>query len=148
MSNWREAISLTYPAQAHMVQGYLESEGIETMLKDELTTQVYSMNSFAIGGVKVMVRDEDYESAQKILEKGGYINPEKASKIETVYCNGTTNKKQCPFCHSENIGKKKIPDVIMLIIYLILGVIFPIFRRTDMCFNCGKEWIYKRQKNV
>jgi Putative prokaryotic signal transducing protein len=148
MSNWREAISLTYPAQAHMVQGYLESEGIETMLKDELTTQVYSMNSNAIGGVKVMVRDEDYESAQQILEKGGYINPEKASKIETVYCSGTTNKKQCPFCHSENIGKKKIPDVIMLIIYLILGVIFPIFRRTDMCFNCGKEWVYKRQKNA
>jgi len=145
MSNWREAISLTFPAQAHMVQGYLESEGINTILKDELTTQVNNMYSNAVGGVKVMVMDEDYENAIQILQQGGYINPEKQPKIEIVYRTTTTNKKQCPFCHSENIGKKKTPDVIMLIVSLILGVIFPIFRRTDMCFDCGKEWIYKRQ---
>jgi len=147
MSNWREAISLTFPTQAHMVQGYLESEGIDTMLKDELTTQVNNMYSNAVGGVKVMVRDEDYENAQLILQKGGYVNPEKVSKIEIVYCNRAANKKQCPFCHSENIGKKKTPDMIMLIVSLILGTILPIFRRTDMCFDCGKEWIYKRQNN-
>lgn len=147
MSNWKEAISLTFPTQAHLVQGYLESEGIDTMLKDEFTTQVNNMYSNAVGGVKVMVREEDYENAQQILQQGGYLTPEKVSKIEIVYCNNRTNKKQCPFCNSENIGKKKTPDVIMLIISLILGVIFPLFRRTDMCFDCGKEWIYKRQKN-
>jgi len=145
MSNWREAISLTFPTQAHMVQGYLESDGIDTMLKDELTSQVNNMYSNAVGGVKVMVREEDYDNAQLILQKGGYINPEKTSKIEIVYRTKSTNKKQCPFCHSENIGKKKNPDVIMVIVSLILGVIFPIFRRTDMCFDCGKEWIYKRK---
>jgi len=147
MTNWREAISLTFPTQAHMVQGYLESEGITTMLKDEMTAQVNNMYSNAVGGVKVMVRDEDYENAQLLLHKGGYINTEKVSKIEIVYCNKSTNKKQCPFCHSENIGKKKSPDVIMLIVSLIFGMIAPIFRRTDMCFDCGKEWIYRRQKN-
>lgn len=147
MSNWIEAISLTFPTQAHMVQGYLESEGIETMLKDELTAQVNTMSSYALGGVKVMVREEDYENAQQILQKGGYLIPEKESKIEIVYDANTINKKQCPFCHSENIGKKKSPDVITLIISLILGMLFPIFKRTDMCFDCGKEWRYKRQKN-
>ncbi len=147
MSNWKEAISLTFPSQAHMVQGYLESEGIETMLKDELTTQVYT-TSYAFGGVKVMVREEDFENAQQILQKGGYLIPEKVSKIEIVYGSNTINKKQCPFCHSENIGKKKSPDVIMLIVSLVLGMFVPIFRRTNMCFDCGKEWIYKRRKKA
>ena len=148
MSNWIEAISLTFPTQAHMVQGYLESESIDTMLKDELTSQVNNLYSNAVGGVKVMVREEDYENAQKILQKGGYLNPEKVSQIEIVYRTNATNKKQCPFCQSENIGKKKNPDVIMVIVSLLLGVIFPIFKRTDICFDCGKEWIYKRQKNA
>ena len=147
MSNWIEAISLTFPTQAHMVQGYLESEGIETMLKDELTAQVNTMSSYALGGVKVMVREEDYENAQQILQKGGYLIPEKESKIEIVYYANTINKKQCPFCHSDNIGKKKSPDVITLIISFVLGMLVPIFKRTDTCFDCGKEWIYKRQKN-
>jgi hypothetical protein len=146
MSDWKEAISLTLPSEAHMVQGYLESEGIETILKDEMTAQVNNFYSNAVGGVKVMVRDEDYENAQQILINGGYINPEKPQKIELVYLTATTNKKQCPFCHSDNIGKKKSPDVITLIITLLLNVIFPIFKRSDRCFDCGKEWIYKRQK--
>lgn len=128
-----------------MVQGYLESEGIVTILKDELTTQVNNLYSNAVGGVKVMVRDEDYEQAQEMLKRGGYITAEKPQKLEIVYLTSTTNKKQCPFCHSENIGKKKSPDVITLIISMMLNVIFPFFRRTDMCFDCGKEWIYKRK---
>ena len=146
MSNWREAISVTLPSEAHMIQGYLDSEGIVTILKDELTTQVNNLYSNAVGGVKVMVRDEDYDNAQQILENGGYINPEKLQKIETVYNTTTTDKKICPFCHSENIGKKKNPDVITLILSIILNVIFPIFRRTNMCFDCGKEWIFRRNK--
>ena len=145
MLNWRVVISLTFPSQAHMVQGYLESEGIDTMLKDELTTQVNNLYSNALGGVKVLVREEDYENALLILQKGGYINPEKEPKIELVYFDNLTNKKQCPFCHSENIGKRKDPDVIMLIISLILNVIFPLFRRTDICFDCGKGWKYRRR---
>jgi hypothetical protein len=147
MSNWRIAISLTFPGQAHMVQGYLESEGIDTMLEDELTTQVNIMYSNAIGGVKVLVRDEDYENSQLILQKGGYLNPEEEPKIEIVYYDKTTNKKLCPFCRSENIGKRKEPDVITMIVSLILGMIVPIFRRSDNCFDCGKVWKYLRQKD-
>jgi hypothetical protein len=144
MSNWKEAISLVFPASAHMVQGYLESEGIRTMLKDEMTTQVNNMYSNAIGGVKVMVQSGEFEHAQQLLEAGGYLHPEKAATVELVTLTNETNKKQCPFCHSENIGKRKTPDILMLIASLILGMFFPIFRRNDVCFDCRKEWKYKR----
>lgn len=146
MSDWREAISVTFPSEAHMIQGFLESEGIVTILKDEITTQVNNLYSNAIGGVKVMVREEDYENVQRILIEGRYINPEKPQKMEIVNLTLTTDRKLCPFCHSDNIGKKKSPDVITLIISLLLNVIFPFFKRSEMCFDCGKEWIYKRKK--
>jgi hypothetical protein len=142
MDNWSIAISLMFPTQAHLVQGYLESEGIETIMKDEMTAQVNNMYSNAIGGVKIFVRDADLEKALRLLEQGGYITTEKTVKIETVKCDNYTNKSQCPFCRSENIGKSKSPDIIMLIASLIFGVIVPILRRTNICFDCRKEWRY------
>lgn len=145
MDNWSIAISLMFPTQAHLVQGYLESEGIETVLKDEMTAQVNNLYSNAIGGVKILVRDEDLERSLQLLEKGGYITSEKTAKIETVMYDKTTNKNQCPFCHSENIGKSKSPDIIMLIASMILGVIVPLLRRTNICFDCRKEWKYVKR---
>lgn len=144
MENWTIAISLMFPTQAHLVQGYLESEGIETIMKDEMTTQVNNLYSNAIGGVKILVRDEDLEKALQLLEQGGYITTEKIAKVETVKLDEATNKNQCPFCHSENIGKSKSPDLIMLIASLIFSAIVPILRRTNICFDCRKEWKYEK----
>lgn len=146
MSTWKEAISLTLPTEAHMIQGYLASEGVESILKDEFTTQVNNFYSNALGGVKVMVREEDYETALQVLETGGYLHPEKPQKVEVVYRTGATPTKQCPFCHSEHIGKKKIPDVLMAIVSILFGHIFPIFRRVNHCYDCGKEWVYTSKK--
>jgi len=146
MSTWKEAISVTLPSEAHMIQGYLSSEGIESILKDELTTQINTFYSNAVGGVKVMVSDLDFDNAQQILEKGGYLHPEAQQKVEVVYRTKSTNTQQCPFCHSEHIGKKKIPDVLMAVVSVLFGHIFPIFRRVNHCYDCGKEWIYKRRK--
>lgn len=145
MSNWIVAISLTFPSQAHMVQGFLESEGIDTMLKDEFTTQVHNFYSNAVGGVKILVKEEDFENSQLILHRGGYLNPISKSKVEVVFCDEAINKKVCPFCRSENIGRRKDPDVFMLVVSLILGLIFPIFKKTNLCFDCGKEWKYKKK---
>lgn len=145
MSTWKEAIAMTLPSEAHMIQAYLESEGIVTVLKDELTVQVQNFYSSAVGGVKVMVREEDFEEACKALIAGGYLKPEPQRKVEIIWLDQKVNKKECPFCRSENIGKKKQSDVIMLVIFLILGMIFPVFRRTNYCFDCNKEWVYKKK---
>lgn len=66
-------ISFTYPHEAHLVRGMLESKGIEVQVKDELTTQVINFYSNAIGGVKLLVKKSDYEKAYKILRKAGYL---------------------------------------------------------------------------
>ena len=137
---------MNMPSEAHMVQGYLASEGIESVLKDELITQVQPFYSNAVGGVKVLVREEDEAAALQVLEKGGYLHPEKLEKVEVVFRTSATNVRQCPFCQSENIGKKKLPDVLMLLVSVVFGAIFPVFKRVNKCFDCGKEWVYKKER--
>lgn len=44
-------ITCTFPHEAQMIKSYLESTGIETFLKDELTVHVNNYISNAVGGV-------------------------------------------------------------------------------------------------
>ena len=84
MDNWIELISFTLPQDAYLVKGRLESEGIETFLKDELTTQVYNFYSNAIGGVKLLVREPDYQRAYDILVESKYIVSEEKKPNKTL----------------------------------------------------------------
>ena len=54
-----------------MAQSLLESNGIKTLVQDELTSQVIAF-SMATGGVKLLVCPRDAERAAKILAEGGY----------------------------------------------------------------------------
>lgn len=144
MDNLKTIITFTLPQDAYMAKGYLESEGIETFMKDELTAQVHNFYSNAIGGVKIQVKESDYEKGLLILKKGGYITEENTEeeKTEIVHPDKKNNKKICPFCHSDNIGRKKEPNILTVIVYFILGFIFPIFKKSYVCYDCGKVWKY------
>lgn len=144
MDGWSIILTFTNPQDAYMARAYLDSEGIETMIQDELTAQS-SLYSNAIGGVKLWVRNEDYKRGEEVLKTGGYILMPKESKEEESWewVKKTADNKHCPFCHSENIARKKDLDFIAVVLYFVLGVFFPIFRPIWQCFNCGKAWKYK-----
>ena len=149
MDDWKIILTFTYPHEAHMAKGYLASEGIETLIQDEMTAQVNNFYSNAIGGVKILVRSNDYDEGLKILQKGGYIHAEdkvEDIKIETCYINSVTEKYKCPFCGSENIEKAKEPNIFSVIVVLLLSVFFPIFRRYYHCFDCKRNWRFKMKK--
>ena len=76
MNKWITILTFTYPHEAHIVRTKLASEGIETFIRDELTTQVNNFYSNAIGVVKLQVRSEDYDDALRILSVLGYIKEE------------------------------------------------------------------------
>ncbi len=147
MNNYRTIITFTLPQEAYLAKGFLESEGIETMIKDELTAQVNNFYSNAIGGVKLQVRESDFENGLAILKKSGYINDENTEEvaIEIIPFDNTTNKKICPFCQSDNIGKRKEPNILTVIVYFILSVISPIFKKSYICFDCDKVWKFSKQ---
>lgn len=146
MEKWTTVISIPQPHEAHLVCGFLESEGIETNILDEFTVQVHNFYSNAIGGVKIQVMEADLEKGVKILEKGGYIIPDASQpkrKIELVDLKLHPDKSTCPFCTSDNVGRKREPNMVAIFLYIILSIVFPIFKRNYQCFDCGKEWKYK-----
>jgi len=153
MGNWPVLIAFNYPHEAHLVKGYLESNGIETIIHDELTAQVANFYSGAIGGVKLLVSNSDYDNGIHLLKKGGYITDEDCKRepqIEIVHTEKITNKKICPFCSSDNITVVKRAGGLTAIVFAVINLItltgaaVPLLKSSFKCFDCSKEWIFKK----
>ena len=148
MDNWKLLQTFTYPHEAHIAKGYLESEGIDTIIKDEVTAQVNNFYSNAIGGVKLLVHESMFTRGTEVLIKGGYIRDSGepiSPKMELIQLTPTTDREVCPFCKSKNIGKMKDPNVLVIILYFLLGAFFPIFKKSFKCFDCEKEWKFRKR---
>lgn len=74
--------------QAHIVQGMLESEGIDSMLQNENMSGLLAGCINNISGVDILVGEADYEKATQLLEQNQMI-PEQL--------------KYCPACGSEDL---------------------------------------------
>jgi hypothetical protein len=68
----------TYPttAEAGLAREFLESEGIACRMTDEMVVQWVWYLSNAIGGVKVLVAEEDAEKALALLAETGGLAPD------------------------------------------------------------------------
>ncbi len=147
MNNWRIVLTTMLPQDAHMAKVYLESLGVAVVIKDELTAQVDNFCSNAIGGVKLFVHESNFENSVQLLRDGNFIceaDLQVGRDVENVKISSNTNKEICPFCKSDNIGRVRDPNYLILITYFLLGVIFPLFRQSYKCFDCNKEWKYIR----
>ena len=78
MEDWKFLFAFTFPHEMSIVRSKLESEGIETLTKDEETLQAVTGFTYAIGGVKIFVQEKDLLKAQEILTQMGYIGSNKA----------------------------------------------------------------------
>jgi hypothetical protein len=147
MDDLKILISFTYPHEAHMAKGYLESNGIETILKDEMTVSVNNFYSNAVGGIKLLVKDSDYGNGIQLLKDSGYIsdNTKEDFKINVIKIDKAADEKICPFCKSDNIAKNKKINIWIIPVYVILGAIFPIYRSSYKCFDCNKEWRFAKK---
>ena len=145
MNNWIILLVTSYPQEAHIAKSYLESEGIEVVLKDELTSQMLHIYPDSIGGVKLLVHESNYKRGHQLLKNAGYAVSENVTSQQPVIlvkADSRTDKYSCPFCKSNNIGRKREGNILNLMIYFILGTFFPIFRRSYKCFDCKKVWKY------
>jgi len=147
MDNLVTVISFTYPHEAHLAKGYLESNGIETFIKDEFTVQVNNFYSNAVGGVKLLTKKSDFDKSIQLLKDVDYIKNENSKnnfKVDIQKLDETTNKAICPYCKSENIGRNKNFNILAVPIYFVLGSVFPIYKLSYQCFDCEKVWKYKK----
>ncbi|AEM70112.1 hypothetical protein Murru_1068 [Allomuricauda ruestringensis DSM 13258] len=100
--------SFEFPADAVVIKGKLEAEGIAVFLKDENTINSDPLISAALGGVKLQVYSSDKERAKEIFDEvRNYATDEfgnpvvcpncKATKSEIYYSRSTVFYKLFPF---------------------------------------------------
>jgi hypothetical protein len=123
MDNWITIISFTYPHEAHLAKGKLESEGVEVIIKDELTVQVNNFYSNAIGGVKLLVRDFDYDNANQILVESGYIK-EKISLPNKFWTRFDKLTSKLPLIGESIIELRLIIIVALILIIISIPIVF------------------------
>ena len=73
MKQLQTIASFVQPHEAYVCAGVLRENGIDSFIKNELTTQTLSMISDQLGGVQLQVDLENVERATQILIDQGLI---------------------------------------------------------------------------
>jgi len=118
--------------EAMIAKSMLDSAGIESFLSDENLVRLDWFYSNLVGGIKLMVREEDGETARKLLEEN---IPEKFDVTGV----GEYAQPRCPQCGSLDVSFDALNKQIA---YpgLFLNLPIPVNRRGGKCHACGHEW--------
>ncbi|MCJ8330060.1 MAG: DUF2007 domain-containing protein [Lentisphaeria bacterium] len=123
--------NFTQASDAHIARIRLDAEDIESFVEGENTAIVYPLYGTAIGGIRLVVHEDDREAAQKIIEEMAVDT--RASYLESLSI--------CPACKSENIAKDPIPGIIMILLFaLTFGLYWLVFYRKYRCEDCSHVW--------
>ncbi|MNE14291.1 hypothetical protein D3C80_1071640 [compost metagenome] len=121
--------------EAHILKTKLESEGIPAIVVDENVMTLNPFYNIAVGGVKLQIRDEDFEKANAILTE--------IKQTPITDDNGRT--LNCPKCGSANLytGFKTASNAkgFWAFILSFLYLVFPIhYKSVYRCKDCGNEF--------
>jgi len=137
MSNTFKTIArFQYSAEAQIVKGRLEAEGIQVFLSDNLTIDTDPLVSNAIGGVKLKVLSKQALKAQHIL-----------SSIKKYSIDDNGNTISCPNCKSEHIELfstiKDIKSCFAFLIGFLFGSLPFHTKHKYKCEDCNTEFNLK-----
>lgn len=74
------------PEQAHLLRSYLEAEGISSHVFDEYVIQWFWYYSGAMGGVRVVVANENYSQAAAVYQ--AYLDRQMSDPTELTVARG------------------------------------------------------------
>ncbi|MDW6094280.1 DUF2007 domain-containing protein [Vibrio rhizosphaerae] len=121
----------SFPHEAQIAKASLDCAGIASYIADEHTVNTQWLYSNAMGGVRLMVAEDDAEEAIQILNSDFSQSVDHELVTESV-------KDVCPHCGSADLfafTKGKRPA---FLVFLLLG--FPLFfyQHGYKCHRCGK----------
>mgnify|MGYP002622807959 FL=1 len=90
-----------YSHQAHLDIAKLSDEGIEAVIKDDNIVSINPVFAQAVGGIKILVDEEDYERATEILSINYYDNLKGDFREEII-----EEQRVCKKCGSVNVFQK------------------------------------------
>ncbi len=108
--------TFTYHSELTVIKAKLESENIECFIQDEMTAQIYSFASNAIGGIKLQVKQSDAIRAIEILKKAGHLD-EPDDKNQNFWKNLEHRTSRIPLLKFLRIELRLI---ILIVIFLAL----------------------------
>lgn len=118
---------------AYLDSAKLSDEGIEAMLKDENIVSINTIYAHAVGGIKLIVKDEDYDKALEILNCNEYEFLKNEYPDEVI-----SEQIKCKNCGSTNIFQKG--SWIIGILFLILAFIpFTTKKSKCVCLDCSHQ---------
>jgi len=119
---------------AYLAKGKLESEGIQTFLRNEHTIGIQWLYSTALGGVKLDVPKSQVQEALKILEE------DDSNEITDQDNAGSSdNQNTCPNCNSSNIQFSDRARIFGAI-SLMIGFPLVLFGKRYKCLKCHHVW--------
>lgn len=135
--------TFTYPAEAFALMAMLDSEGIENQLFNQNTVNSDPFLSNSIGGVRLMVREEDFEKAKPLVE--AFLKPAVPNFIPDGpdwQENYDPIQTWCPRCEAIPVYAKKFSLGKNFITAAIAVLVSPIFvlSRPMKCARCGHSW--------
>jgi len=67
--NLREVHRVWGLAEADVIKSFLESNGIACLYRGLVVPYVYTFTTDGMGEIRIMVKDEDFDTAKALLEK-------------------------------------------------------------------------------
>jgi hypothetical protein len=119
--------------EALLSKSILDSAGIESFLADENLIRIDWFYSNLVGGIKLLVRAEDAETASKLLEQE---TPEKFD-VDGV---GEYDQPRCPRCQSLDVSYDELNKRIAYGGMLFANLPIAITSDHWKCHPCGYEW--------
>ncbi|MBR9847126.1 MAG: DUF2007 domain-containing protein [Algicola sp.] len=120
IDNYTVLTTFPYSTEAQITKSKLEHEGVSVILLDEKTVDSDPLISQAIGGVKLLVSNNDFEKALQIF-----------NDIRSYEVDANRNPVNCPSCDSNRI---LIAPLERKNLFLML---FPFFEKTKyICNDC------------
>jgi len=121
--------SFTNYIDAHIILGRLKEEGIDCWLQNEATATIIPVWATAIGGIQLMIAQEQWQRASLVLQS---IAEEK--KINRI----------CPRCLSHNVEyintMRKAVNWLSAVVTFFLGDFALMPEQRYHCFHCGAEF--------
>jgi len=108
---------------ANIILGRLQSEGIECYLKDETTITMDPILTNAIGGIKLVVKEENAAAVANILKK-----------YDEQYLNAAT----CPQCGAHQFSYIAKPGVTNFLTAVVTTLFGSYAIAPDYVYQCGK----------
>jgi hypothetical protein len=112
---------------AHIMLTKLQDAGIDCFLKDEHTVTLDPLLTNAIGGIKLVVKEEDLAAAMELLQA-----------FDVAY----RQSVKCPMCHAaafEQITKPSLPNYITIILVWFFARRAVPVQQVYVCGKCGYE---------